>query len=59
MLLRNNSVLEKTKFSSIRSRMSKKNLFALLSQCLVKYYEKLAKTKILTKISNFLHFLKI
>ena len=41
MLLRNNSVLEKTKFSSLNVE---KNLFALLSQCLVKYYEKLAKT---------------
>ena len=41
------------------SRMLKKNIFALLSQCLVIYKENLTQTKIVTKISNFLHFKKI
>ena len=36
VLLRNRSVLKKTKFF-LRSRMSKKILFALVSQCLVAY----------------------
>ena len=42
----------------LRSRISKKILFALLSQCLLSYYKNLPQTKILTKNSNFFAFLK-